>query len=76
MDQLVFKKVRAAMGGRVRFIVSGGAPLAPHDEDFARVALGPLLQVRPGAGPVEPCCWAAELGCVAVSTLPSFAACK
>ncbi len=45
MDQLVFKKVRAAMGGRVRLIVSGGAPLAPHDEDFCKVALGPLLQV-------------------------------
>ncbi len=45
MDQLVFKKIRAAMGGRVRFIVSGGAPLAPHVEDFCNVALGPLLQV-------------------------------
>jgi len=46
VDQLVFGKIRAAMGGRVRFIVSGGAPLAPHVEDFCNVALGPLLQAR------------------------------
>ncbi|GAB4818390.1 hypothetical protein N2152v2_005436 [Parachlorella kessleri] len=52
VDQLVFKKVRAAMGGRVRLIVSGGAPLAPHDEDFCKVALGPLLQ---GYGLTETC---------------------
>ncbi|GAB4818389.1 hypothetical protein N2152v2_005435 [Parachlorella kessleri] len=49
VDQLVFGKIRAAMGGRVRFIVSGGAPLAPHVEDFCNVALGPLLQARRGA---------------------------
>lgn len=31
---------------RVRFIVSGGAPLAPHVEDFCNVCMAPLLQVR------------------------------
>ncbi len=29
---------------RVRFIVSGGAPLAPHVEDFCNVCMAPLLQ--------------------------------
>lgn len=51
-DQLVFKRMRQAMGGRVRFIVSGGAPLSPAIEDFANVALAPLLQ---GYGLTETC---------------------
>jgi len=29
-DRLVFSKVRAAVGGRIRFFVSGSAPLAPE----------------------------------------------
>ncbi len=29
-DRLVFSKIRAKLGGNIRFIVSGGAPLAPH----------------------------------------------
>lgn len=28
-DRLVFRKVKAAVGGRIRFFVSGGGPLAP-----------------------------------------------
>ncbi|MDH5590252.1 MAG: long-chain fatty acid--CoA ligase, partial [Gemmatimonadota bacterium] len=33
-DKLVFSKVRAAMGGRIRYFVSGGAPLAPDLNRF------------------------------------------
>lgn len=33
-DRLVFSKVRAAVGGRVSFFVSGGAPLAPQIATF------------------------------------------
>jgi long-chain acyl-CoA synthetase len=44
VDHVVFGKVKQALGGRVRFIVSGGAPLAPHVEDFCNVCMAPLLQ--------------------------------
>jgi long-chain acyl-CoA synthetase len=44
VDQVVFGKVKQALGGRVRFIVSGGAPLAPHVEDFCNVCMAPLMQ--------------------------------
>ena len=36
-DLLVFGKVKAKFGGRVRLMISGGAPLALHVEDFLRV---------------------------------------
>lgn len=45
-DKLVFSKVKARLGGRVRLIVSGGAPLAPHVEEFLKVAMcTPVVQV-------------------------------
>lgn len=37
LDKLVFEKVRQALGGRVRILLSGAAPLPRHVEEFLRV---------------------------------------
>ncbi|KDD75732.1 AMP-binding enzyme [Helicosporidium sp. ATCC 50920] len=44
VDALVFRKIRAAVGGRLRFIASGGAALAPHVEAFCSAVLAPVMQ--------------------------------
>ena len=61
-DWLLFSKIKARLGGRVRIALSGAAPLAPHVEDFLRVGLcchffqgaSPyLLALRTPASPFE-----------------------
>ncbi|KOB75148.1 putative Long-chain-fatty-acid--CoA ligase [Operophtera brumata] len=42
-DKLVFRKIRDGMGGRLRIMVVGSAPLAGNVLTFARCALGCLL---------------------------------
>ncbi|NXW73875.1 long-chain-fatty-acid--CoA ligase 5 [Hirundo rustica] len=39
-DKLVFKKVQESMGGRVRIMVTGAAPISPSVLTFLRAALG------------------------------------
>ena len=51
-DSTVFAKIRNALGGQARFIVSGGAPLPAHVEEFCTVCLAPVLQ---GYGLTESC---------------------
>ena len=52
-DMLVFSKVKERLGGRVRLIITGGAPLARHVEDFLKVAMCcPVVQ---GYGLTETC---------------------
>ena len=45
LDFIVFRKIRNMIGGRVRLMFSGGAPLSAETNDFIRVCMGcPLLQ--------------------------------
>ncbi|EYC37629.1 hypothetical protein Y032_0775g2252 [Ancylostoma ceylanicum] len=42
-DNLVFKKIRESMGGRVRLMVTGSAPLAENVLTFVRAAMGCIV---------------------------------
>ena len=39
LDRYIFSTFKSAFGGRVRFIVSGGAPLSTHVEEYLAVTL-------------------------------------
>lgn len=43
-DKLIYSKLRAGLGGRVRYCVSGGAPLAPHIAHFFNAAGVTILE--------------------------------
>jgi long-chain acyl-CoA synthetase len=52
-DLLLFNKVKRALGGRVRIVISGAAPLSSHVEEYLRVVMcAPILQ---GYGLTETC---------------------
>lgn len=50
---LVFSKVRAILGGRIRFILSGGAPLSADTQRFINICLG--APIGQGYGLTETC---------------------
>lgn len=53
VDKLAFSKVKARLGGRVRLVISGGAPLASHVEHFLKVTM--CAPVSQGYGLTETC---------------------
>ncbi|KAI5655337.1 hypothetical protein M9H77_32524 [Catharanthus roseus] len=53
MDKIVFSKVKQGLGGHVRLILSGAAPLASHVEEFLRVVS--CAHVLQGYGLTETC---------------------
>ena len=52
-DKLVFNKIKVRLGGRVRAILSGGAPLSRQVQDFLRVTM--CCPVYQGYGLTETC---------------------
>ncbi|KAL5704967.1 long-chain-fatty-acid--CoA ligase [Ranunculus cassubicifolius] len=52
-DKLVFNKIKQVLGGRVRIIISGAAPLSRHVEEFLRVTCCSILSQ--GYGLTESC---------------------
>uniref|UniRef100_A0A2P2MKC4 AMP-dependent synthetase/ligase domain-containing protein n=1 Tax=Rhizophora mucronata TaxID=61149 RepID=A0A2P2MKC4_RHIMU len=52
-DKVVFNKVKEGLGGRVRLLLSGAAPLATHVEAFLRVVT--CAHVLQGYGLTESC---------------------
>jgi len=43
VDKVVFNKIKALLGGRMRFAITGGAPLSPETHEFIRTCLGITL---------------------------------
>ena len=52
LDSVVFSKVRAATGGRIRICMSGGGPLSKDTQKFISMTIAPLIS---GYGLTETC---------------------
>ncbi|KAI7879036.1 acetyl-CoA synthetase-like protein [Lichtheimia hyalospora FSU 10163] len=59
-DKVVFAQIRAKLGGRIRFILSGSAPVSPDVMDFMRICFS--ARVFEGYGQTENFCG----GCLTV----------
>ncbi|CAA7013409.1 unnamed protein product [Microthlaspi erraticum] len=52
-DLLVFSKIRAVLGGRIRYLLSGGAPLSGETQRFINICIG--APIGQGYGLTETC---------------------
>uniref|UniRef100_A0A1J3ICP4 Long chain acyl-CoA synthetase 9, chloroplastic n=1 Tax=Noccaea caerulescens TaxID=107243 RepID=A0A1J3ICP4_NOCCA len=52
-DLLVFGKIRAVLGGRIRYLLSGGAPLSGETQRFINICIG--APIGQGYGLTETC---------------------
>lgn len=46
MDRLLFNKLSMILGGRVSFMIVGGAPLSPSTQEFLRTCMPPIQLVQ------------------------------
>ncbi|KAF7127008.1 hypothetical protein RHSIM_Rhsim11G0171600 [Rhododendron simsii] len=53
LDKFVFNKIKQGLGGQIRLMLSGAAPLSRHVEEFLRVSFGAVLSQ--GYGLTESC---------------------
>ena len=44
VDRAVFKKIQASTGGRLKILISGGAPIPKDSQKFLSVCVAPLVQ--------------------------------
>uniref|UniRef100_A0A804NYI4 4-coumarate--CoA ligase n=1 Tax=Zea mays TaxID=4577 RepID=A0A804NYI4_MAIZE len=56
-DHIIYKPIRAMLGGRLRFVLCGGAPLSSDTQRFMNICLG--VPVGQGYGLTETCAGAA-----------------
>ncbi|KAK1439752.1 hypothetical protein QVD17_05572 [Tagetes erecta] len=56
-DAIVFKKIRSILGGKIRLMLCGGAPLAADTQQFINVCIG--APIGQGYGLTETCAGAA-----------------
>ena len=40
----IFGKIKASTGGRLRYVLSGGAPISPETQQFLTTAVCPVIQ--------------------------------
>uniref|UniRef100_A0A0N4ZQ01 long-chain-fatty-acid--CoA ligase n=1 Tax=Parastrongyloides trichosuri TaxID=131310 RepID=A0A0N4ZQ01_PARTI len=53
IDRIIFKKIKNLLGGKVRLLISGGAPLSPTSQRFMNICFG--CPVSQGYGLTETC---------------------
>lgn len=56
-DAVVFKRIRSILGGNIRFMLSGGAPLSGNTQRFINICIG--APIGQGYGLTETCAGAA-----------------
>jgi len=66
LDFLVFRNVRNLVGGRIRLMLSGGAPLSQETHDYIRIAFG--VDLVQGYGLTESCACASIMDSGDLST--------
>ncbi|XP_047333747.1 long chain acyl-CoA synthetase 8-like [Impatiens glandulifera] len=64
-DAIVFKKIRSLLGGQIRFMLCGGAPLSKETQRFINVCIG--APIGQGYGLTETCAGAAFTECDDIS---------